>query len=473
MIPEKLRLAHEAELMLASCVIDSITNGDDPMILIHGIVKPEMITNCGIRSILTDLFTLSENGKVCDAELLNICVKHNQVDLFGQMREMIGANKSNVEKFALSVRQLHMERQLENIAHNIIKMANTPLLAGELAANKFQKAIELLTLDQTDRGGFADVKEEVKTLTDYLINRIDNGSTVAGISTGNPLLDKFTQGLRGGKVYVIAGAPGMGKTIMALQLARKALDAGKRVLMYSLEMNAQELLLRITASISSVSQTEMDSGLGENASRVSSGLHKISEDYAELLHVRGMENFGDSEEASAMQIINDFRKLDNAGLKPDLVVIDYIGLMEHSQNKGENTAYSIGRTTRKIKLLANKWNVPVLLLAQINRAASSRIDRRPMLADLRDSGSIEQDADFVAFVHRDVVYDSKSPLAGYAELLVRKNRSGPMGGIAFADNSHLYRFDNLTSQALENYAELLLPKEQKSSENTFKGYAKK
>lgn len=451
MIPEKLRVAHEAEMMLASCIIDSITHGDDPMILIHGIVKPAMITNHGIRCIIADLYDLSEQGKVCDAELLNVCVKHNQIDLFGQMREMIGANRANVEKFAVAVRQFHLERELEGIAHNIIKMANTPLAVGELATNKFQKAIELLTLDHTERGGFADVEQEVKDLREYLIDRIDDNGKVAGISTGSPSLDKFTQGMRGGKVYVIAGAPGMGKTIMALQLARQALEAGKRVLMYSLEMNAQELLMRITASISMVSQTNMEEGVGEEGARVSEGLYKISTQYADLLHVRGMENFGDSEEASAIQIINDFRRLDNAGTRPDLVVIDYIGLMEHSQNKGENTAYSIGRTTRKIKLLANKWNVPVLLLAQINRAASNRPDRRPMLADLRDSGSIEQDADFVAFVHRDVVYDQESKTKEYAELIVRKNRSGPMGTVAFLDNSRFYRFDNLDADGWANF----------------------
>jgi replicative DNA helicase len=265
-------------------------------------------------------------------------------------------------------------------------------------------------------------------------------NSVTGISTGFTDLDKITAGLQPGDLIIIAGRPSMGKTAFALNLGVAAAQSDFRgrkahVLVLSLEMGKSQLVRRMMCSEGRV-----------DASRVRIG-QIAHDDWPRLIEAANILSqmpvyIDDTAALTVMEVRAKARRLmSEHGL--DLIIVDYLQLMRSSSRGAESREREISEISRSLKGLAKELSVPVIALSQLNRALEARQDKRPMLADLRESGAIEQDADVIMFVYRDEVYNKDTPDVGIAEVIIGKQRNGPIGIVRLRFTHQFTRFDNL------------------------------
>lgn len=272
----------------------------------------------------------------------------------------------------------------------------------------------------------------MKNVITSIDDRHANKTDLTGISTGFPNLDTLTQGLHGGDLIILAGRPGMGKTLLAMNIAEHvALVEKEAVAVFSLEMSKEKLLERSLASVGNIDSTQIKTGnLTEtNFQKLASVIPKYQNakffiDDRSFLRVSVMR-------ATCRRLKQEY------GLS--LVVVDYIGLMSAD---GENETLRIANISRGLKLLARDLNVPVIAISQLNRSVEQRNNKRPCMADLRQSGAIEQDADLILFIYRHDVYDPNIMNKGIAELIIGKHRNGDVGTINLNFNNEKCRFDN-------------------------------
>jgi replicative DNA helicase len=258
---------------------------------------------------------------------------------------------------------------------------------------------------------------------------MERGGRLAGLPTGFVGFDDMTGGLEPGQLVIVAARPSVGKTVLGCNIAAHVAAGGSPVLFFTLEMTRREIAARILAARSGVPVSEMRAGTRErddwdqmNTAVASSASWKLFID--------------DSPAVSVAYVRAKARRIQRThGL--GLLVIDYLGLM---RGTGDNRAQEVGSISRGLKALAKELKVPVVALAQLNRASEGRLDRRPTLADLRDSGEIEQDADIVAMLHRESMHREAPEWEGLAQLLIRKNRNGPTGECLLALDGPRMRF---------------------------------
>ena len=262
----------------------------------------------------------------------------------------------------------------------------------------------------------------------------ESKNPVTGTATGFTDLDEMTAGLQPTDLLILAARPAMGKTTLALNIAEHAaIRTKKAVIVFSMEMSASQLALRLISSNGRI-----------NAQRLRNGQLE-EEDWSRV--------------TGAIKMLRDAKIFidDTPGLSPDvlrakarrlkrehdvgLIVIDYLQLMAVPGNS-ENRANEISEISRSLKHLAKELNVPVIALSQLNRSLESRADKRPVMADLRESGSIEQDADLIVFIYRDEVYNDESPDKGKAEIIIGKHRNGPTGTVVLSFQGQWLRFMN-------------------------------
>ena len=262
---------------------------------------------------------------------------------------------------------------------------------------------------------------------------------ITGVPTGFTDLDHLTHGLQPGQMIVIAGRPSMGKTTLALDFARAAAIKHRRpTAFFSLEMSRGELHRKVTAAEASVALHHLASGRLDEASweRVARH-HAILADCPLYLD--------DAPDLTMMSIRTKARRLAQRG-GLDLIIVDYLQLLQHGGRGGrrlESRQQEVSEISRSLKLLAKELQVPVIALSQLNRGPEQRTDKKPMVADLRDSGSIEQDSDIVMLLHREDAYEKESPRAGEADIDVAKHRGGPTSVISVAFQGHYSRFVNM------------------------------
>jgi replicative DNA helicase len=281
---------------------------------------------------------------------------------------------------------------------------------------------------------FTTMKQEMKAAFDY-IDKVQSG-VVTGARTGFEEFDRMTGGLDAGELIVLAARPSMGKTALALNMARNhAVSDGGCVAFFSLEMTKRELVMRLLLGEARIDNSRFRNGmLGERdfrlLTRAASGLEQ------QKLY------FDDSMAVTVSDIGAKARRL-HREQKLSLIVIDYIQLVQGRLSSDERREQQVADISRSLKLLAKDLGVPVLALSQLNRGPEGRPDKRPMLADLRESGAIEQDADKVLFIYRDDVYNEDSDDAGKAEVIIAKQRNGPTGTVKLHFAREFGRFDNL------------------------------
>jgi len=272
-----------------------------------------------------------------------------------------------------------------------------------------------------------------------LQQRYENKKEVTGVPSGFVDLDKLTSGMQRGDLIVIAGRPSMGKTAFALNLAQNAAIRAEEkmvIAIFSLEMPDEQIIMRLLAAESRVDMSKMRNGRFNQED-----WRKMAEAIGPLAQA---EMFVDDTPAiTVMNIRSKCRRLKREAGSLDLVLIDYLQLMQGSAN-AERREQEISAITRALKSLAKELHVPVIVLSQLNRSLEARTDKRPMMSDLRESGAIEQDADVIMFIYRDEVYNKTSENDGIAEIIVAKQRNGPIGTIRMAFLHQFTRFENLS-----------------------------
>lgn len=349
--------------------------------------------------------------------------------------------EANLRRYAEIVQERSLQRQLIRAGSDIIQSAiNTEGDSIESLLDKVEQRVMEIS-EKRGRAGdnFEDFKELMIGVMDRMQAAADNKGVLAGQSTGFKDLDKMTNGLHPGDLTIIAGRPSMGKTALAINIAEHiGIYQKKPVAIFSLEMSSSQLANRIVSSSARVNQQSLINGniTNDEVSRFS----QLSDDL-----VVAPIFIDDGSSPTMANIRANSRRLNRKCGGLSLIVVDYLQLITPAGD-GDTRAISIGDMSRGLKMLAMELKCPVIVLSQLNRSVESRVDKRPLMSDLRDSGSIEQDADIVLFLYRDEYYTKemcKEP--GIAEVIISKHRNGPTGTVRLAFRGEYTRFDTLES----------------------------
>ncbi len=381
-----------------------------------------------------DILTIADRLRKSD-ELDDI----GSMDYLGFLEGLVPTSAA-ITHHSKIIREKKVLRDLIETATEIVASSYEDSDDADEILDKAERSIFEISEKRTKRSFFS-IKEIVKSSFDSIERLFEKPGMVTGVETGFRELDQLTSGLQPSDLIIIAGRPSMGKTSLALDIARFA--ACKRKVptaIFSLEMSKEQLGLRLLCSEARVSSVKLRTGF------------LASSDWPNLTAAAGRLSeapifIDDSPQLGTLDVRARSRRL-KAEHSLGLIIVDYLQLM-YVPKKIESRQLEISEISRGLKGLAKELNVPISALSQLSRAVESRTDKRPLLSDLRESGSIEQDADVVAFIYRDEVYDPKSPKAGIAEILVRKQRNGPIGNIELAFLKEFTRFENLAHHETE------------------------
>ena len=282
------------------------------------------------------------------------------------------------------------------------------------------------------------IKDMMNTEFQRLQNVYDNKGITTGISSGFSDFDQMTNGFNPSDLVILAARPAMGKTAFALNLALNAAKINKSVLIFSLEMSSSQLLQRFIAIEAGIGLQKIRTGFLNENDWGRMGL--VSETL-----MKTQLNIADLPNATVLEIRAVARRMKAAG-KLDIIIIDYLQLIKNSNGKSENRQQEISDISRSLKGIARELDVPIIALSQLSRAPEQRAVRRPVLSDLRESGAIEQDADMVAFLYRDDYYNEESEAKGITEIIIGKQRNGPVGTVKLRFFHELTKFANYTNK---------------------------
>ena len=349
---------------------------------------------------------------------------------------------ANVQAYAQIVRERATMRRLIAAAQEIAARSFNP--EGRTGAELLEEAERrLMEIGESRARGSGPVRAE--DLLRRAVARIDElyeaKSAITGLSTGYIDLDHRTSGLQRGDLVIVAGRPSMGKTAFAMNLVEHAVLRQERpVLVFSLEMPAEQLIIRMLSSIGRIDQQRLRNGqlMEEDWPRLSSAVGAL----------RNRSLFIDDTPAiSPAELRSRVRRIRREHGDLALVMVDYLQLMQ-VPGSSEGRVNEVSEISRNLKAIAKEFSCPMLALSQLNRSLEQRPNKRPVMSDLRESGSIEQDADLIAFIYRDEVYhEETTPDKGVAEIIIGKQRNGPIGTVRLAFIREFTRFENLASQA--------------------------
>ncbi len=354
---------------------------------------------------------------------------------------------ANITAYAEIVRDKAILRQLIDVGTGIVNDGFQPdgRESSEILEEAERQVLAIAQANTTGKTDFTAVTKALSEAFDLLQTRYTNGSGVTGLATGYTDFDMMTAGLQKTDLIILAARPAMGKTTLALNMAEYAAFRSKLpVAVFSMEMSASQLAMRLISSVGRVNAQRLRTGQleDEDWSRVTSAIRQLRE----------VKIFIDDEPGlSPVKLAAKARRLkrEHGGL--GLIVIDYLQLMSVPGNS-ENRATEISEISRSLKGLAKELQVPIIALSQLNRSLETRTDKRPVMADLRESGAIEQDADMIVFIYRDDYYNKEnSPDKGLAEIIIGKQRSGPTGSMKLKFFGEYTRFDNLSHDSVGSF----------------------
>ncbi|WP_272535797.1 replicative DNA helicase [Providencia sp. PROV212] len=405
------------------------------------------------RTIFAQMQILLDQGKPIDLITLSESLEQQgELDSVGGFAYLAELSKNtpsaaNINAYADIVRERAIVRDMISVANDIADAGYDPQgrssedLLDFAETKVFQIAESRANKDEGPKGIEAILSETVEKI-EQLYQQPHDG--VTGVSTGYQDLDKKTAGLQGSDLIIVAARPSMGKTTFAMNLCENAaMTEEKPVLIFSLEMPGNQIMMRMLASLSRVDQTRIRTGQldDEDWARISSTM-------GILMEKRNMY-IDDSSGLTPTEVRSRARRIyrEHGGLS--LIMIDYLQLMRVPA-LSDNRTLEIAEISRSLKALAKELNVPVVALSQLNRSLEQRADKRPVNSDLRESGSIEQDADLIMFIYRDEVYHDNSDLKGVAEIILGKQRNGPIGTVRLTFNGQWSRFDNYAGPAYDD-----------------------
>ncbi|TCU99192.1 primary replicative DNA helicase [Paracandidimonas soli] len=350
---------------------------------------------------------------------------------------------ANIRRYAEIVRERSTLRKLVSIADEISAGAFNPQgkEARQLLDEAESKVFQIAQEGAKGNGGFQDIQPllaQVVERIDELYHR-EGDSDITGVPTGFSDLDRMTSGLQAGDLVIVAGRPSMGKTSFSMNIGEHvAIEQGLPVAVFSMEMGAVQLAMRMVGSVGMLDQHRMRTG------------KLTADDWPKLTHavqqVQEAQIYIDETPAlSPMEVRARARRLARQCGQLGLIIIDYLQLMSGSGGGNENRATEISEISRSLKGLAKELNCPLIALSQLNRSLEQRPNKRPVMSDLRESGAIEQDADLILFIYRDEVYNPDSPDKGTAEIIIGKQRNGPIGTVRLTFQGASTRFLNFTS----------------------------
>lgn len=407
--------------------------------------RPHRIIFEGVSVLLEggqplDLITLSEHLERAD--------QLEDVGGFAYLAELAKNTPSaaNISAYAEIVRERALIRDMIGVANEIADAGYDP--QGRNSEDLLDMAESKVFAIAEQRSNENEGPQNVDTILEKTLERIEllyqtPQDGVTGVSTGFTDLNKKTAGLQGSDLIIVAARPSMGKTTFAMNLCENAaMEQEKPVLIFSLEMPAEQIMMRMLASLSRVDQTKIRTGQldDEDWARISSTMGILMEKKNMFID--------DSSGLTPTEVRSRARRIarDNGGLS--MIMIDYLQLMR-VPGLQDNRTLEIAEISRSLKALAKELNVPVVALSQLNRSLEQRADKRPVNSDLRESGAIEQDADLIMFIYRDEVYHEDSALKGIAEIIIGKQRNGPIGSVRLTFQGQFSRFDNYAGPAFD------------------------
>ena len=349
---------------------------------------------------------------------------------------------SNIRRYAEIVRERSILRKLvsasDEIATNAFNTQGKPV--DKILDEAEQKIFNIGEEGSCLKQGFQSMDTLAVQLMDRVSEMADNPNDITGVPTGFIDLDRMTSGFQAGDMVVLAARPSMGKTALAINIAEHvALNEGLPVAVFSMEMGASQLAVRIVGSIGRIDQTHLRTGrlTDEEWPRLTDAIERLRNI---SLHIDETPGLTTSElRANARRLARQCGQL-------GLIVVDYLQLMSVSSSMSEeNRATAVGEISRGLKMLAKELKCPVLALSQLSRGVESRTDKRPMMSDLRESGAIEQDADVIMFIYRDDYYNKDSKEPGVAEVIISKQRNGPTGIVKLAFLKPITKFESLAT----------------------------
>lgn len=353
-------------------------------------------------------------------------------------------SSANVASYAQIISERAITRELIGVAHEIAEVGYNP--EGRDSADILDLAesrvFEIAERRTGENEGPRNVESVLGKTIDRLEELVKTNKEVTGVTTGFTDLDKKTSGLQPSDLIIVAARPSMGKTTFAMNLVENAMMAEEKpVLVFSLEMPSEQIMMRMLASLSRVDQTKIRTAQldDEDWARISNTMAMLKD--KDRLFV------DDSSGLTPMDVRSRARKLARERGGISLIMIDYLQLMR-VPSLSENRTLEIAEISRSLKALAKELEVPVVALSQLNRTLEQRADKRPVNSDLRESGSIEQDADLIMFIYRDEVYHENSEDKGIAEIIIGKQRNGPIGTSRLTFQGQFSRFDNYAGPAM-------------------------
>jgi len=344
---------------------------------------------------------------------------------------------ANILAYVSIVRERSIFRQLISVGTDIADSAFNPdgRESAELLDSAESSVFKIAEKGAKGKQGFVGIKTLLNTAVDRIDTLFSQENPMTGLPTGFHDFDGQTSGLQKGDLIIVAGRPSMGKTTFSMNVAENAaIETGKPVAVFSMEMPGESLVMRMLSSIGRIDQHKIRTG------------KLADEDWPKLTHAVGVlaeapVYIDDSPALSPTELRAKSRRLAREVGDLGLIVIDYLQLMQ-VHGSSENRTAQISEISRSLKGLAKELNCPVIALSQLNRSLEQRPNKRPVMSDLRESGAIEQDADLIVFIYRDEVYNEDSPDKGVAEIIIAKQRNGPIGTVRQTFIGQYTRFEN-------------------------------
>lgn len=425
-------------------ILGGLLLDNDAHELISGVVHENDFYRPEHRHIFRHIVQLIEKGAPADVITIhNTLIENSHLEEAGGLPYLTQIvqntpSAANIRRYAEIVRERSILRQLISCGTQITQMAyETEGRSVQSILDSAEGMIfNIAENTQRSKQGFIDMPSILAITQKKVSELYEKQTDITGLASGFIDLDSKTAGFQPGDLVIVAGRPSMGKTAFAMNIAENAGLQGKTVAVFSMEMGAEQLAMRMIGSVGRMDQSLLRTGRLQDTDwgKMAAALEKLSDT---LIFI------DETPALNALEVRARARRLARAhDGNIDLIVLDYLQLMSGSSNRNDNRASELGEISRSLKALARELEAPIIALSQLSRSVEQRADKRPMMSDLRESGAIEQDADLIIFMYRDVYYNPETPDKDVAEAIIGKHRNGPTGKVELRFFGQFARFDN-------------------------------